>query len=49
MSYILKHFDTPLLEFNFKFKRHSRYNLDKKRLRIIERFIQVRVQEILGG
>ena len=33
---------------NFKFKRHSRYNLDKKRLRIIERFIQIRVQEILG-
>lgn len=33
---------------NFKFKRHSRYNLDKKRLRVIERFIQIRVQEILG-
>lgn len=32
---------------NFKFKRHSRYNLDKKRLRIIEKFIQIRVQELL--
>ncbi len=33
---------------NFRFKRHSRYNLDKKRLKIIEKFIQIRVQEILG-
>ena len=33
---------------NFKFKKHSRYNWDKNRLRIIEKFIQVRVQEILG-
>ena len=32
---------------NFKFKRHSRYNLDKKRLKIIEKFIQIRVQELL--
>jgi len=33
---------------NFKFKRHRRYNLDKKRLKIIERFIQIRVKELLG-
>jgi len=32
---------------NFKFKRHSRYNLDKKRLKIVEKFIQIRVHEIL--
>jgi len=33
---------------NFKFKRHRRYNLDKKRLKIIEKFIQIRVKELLG-
>lgn len=31
----------------FKFKRHSRYNLDKKRLNAIEKFIQKRVLELL--
>ncbi len=32
---------------NFKFKKHSRYNLPAKRLKIIEEFIQKRVQELL--
>jgi len=32
---------------NFKFKKHSRYNLPPKRLKIIEEFIQKRVQELL--
>lgn len=32
---------------NFKFKKHSRYNLDKKRLEIIEKIIQDRVKDIL--
>jgi len=32
---------------NFKFKRHPRYNLDRKRLKIIESFIQKRVQILL--
>ena len=31
----------------FKFKKHSRYNLPAKRLRMIERMIQKRVQELL--
>ncbi len=31
---------------NFKFKKHSRYNLPPKRLKIIEEFIQKRVQEL---
>lgn len=33
---------------NFKFKKHSRYNLSVKRLKIIEKFIQKRVQELLA-
>ena len=32
---------------NFKFKKHSRYNLPANRLKIIEEFIQKRVQELL--
>lgn len=32
---------------DFKFKKHSRYNLSAKRLKIIEQFIQTRVQELL--
>jgi len=32
---------------NFKFKKHSRYNLPADRLKIIEKFIQKRVQELL--
>lgn len=32
---------------NFKFKRHSRYNLSKDKLKAIETFIQKRVQEML--
>jgi hypothetical protein len=32
---------------NFKFKKHSRYNLPPIRLKIIEEFIQKRVQELL--
>ncbi len=32
---------------NFKFKKHSRYNLPEKRLKQIEKFIQVRVRELL--
>jgi len=32
---------------NFKFKKHSRYNLPSNRLKIIEEFIQKRVQELL--
>ena len=31
----------------FKFKKHSRYNLPSKRLKMIERQIQKRVQELL--
>lgn len=31
----------------FKFKLHSRYNLDRKRLKIIERIIQERIKNIL--
>lgn len=33
----------------FKFKKHSRYNLDKKRLKKIEEFIKIRVEEVLGS
>lgn len=33
---------------NFKFKKHSRYNLPPKRLRMIEKQIQKRVRELLG-
>lgn len=32
----------------FKFKKHSRYNLDKSRLKAIENFIQKRVLELLN-
>lgn len=32
----------------FKFKKHSRYNLPGKRLKVIESFLQSRVQEILN-
>ncbi len=32
---------------NFKFKKHPRYNLDSKRLKNIENFIQVRIKELL--
>ncbi|MDE6284699.1 MAG: XRE family transcriptional regulator [Bacilli bacterium] len=32
---------------NFKFKLHPRYNLPKERLKIIEKFLQQRVQELL--
>ena len=32
---------------NFKFKKHPRYNLPDKRLKAIERFLQLRVQELL--
>ncbi|EIJ42164.1 HipA-like protein [Beggiatoa alba B18LD] len=32
---------------NFKFKKHSRYNLSSKRLRILENFIQQRVKMLL--
>ena len=32
---------------NFKFKKHSKYNLPNARLKTIEAFIQTRVQEIL--
>jgi len=32
---------------DFKFKKHSRYNLPNKQLKIIEQFIQERVQELL--
>jgi hypothetical protein len=33
---------------NFKFKKHSRYNLPPERLKMIEAFIQSRVQELLA-
>ncbi len=33
---------------NFKFKKHSRYNLPRKRLETIEKFLQKRTQELLG-
>ena len=32
---------------NFKFKKHSKYNLPDKRLKLIEKFIQTRIQELL--
>ena len=32
----------------FKFKKHPRYNLDDKRLKIIEKFVGDRVKELLG-
>ena len=33
---------------NFKFKKHPKYNLPDKRLKLIEKFIQLRVQELLS-
>ncbi len=33
---------------NFKFKKHPRYNLPANRLKVIEKFIQKRVQELLA-
>ena len=32
---------------NFKFKKHSRYNLPEKRLRMMERQVQRRAQKLL--
>lgn len=32
---------------NFKFKKHSKYNLPDKRLKLIEKFIQIRIHELL--
>ena len=32
---------------NFKFRKHARYNLDNKSLKIIEKFLQSRVRELL--
>ena len=32
---------------NFRFKKHSKYNLPDKRLKLIEKFIQLRIQELL--
>lgn len=34
---------------NFKFKRHSRYNLPENRLKVIEKMIQKRAQMLLEG
>ncbi len=34
---------------NFKFKKHPRYNLPNKRLKILEKLIQKRIQEFLGN
>ena len=33
---------------DFKFKRHSRYNLDKKRLAMMEKMVSERVMEMIG-
>jgi len=33
--------------FDFKFKKHSRYNLDDKRLKVLEQFIRERAKELL--
>ena len=33
---------------NFKFKKHPRYNLNDKRLKILEKIIQIRVLELLN-
>ena len=33
---------------NFKFKKHSRYNLPKDRLKLIEKMVSTRVKEIIG-
>ncbi len=32
---------------NFKFKKHSKYNLSNKRIKLLEKFIQIRIQELL--
>jgi hypothetical protein len=32
---------------NFKFKKHSRYNLPENRLRMVERQVQRRAQKLL--
>ncbi len=32
---------------NFKFKKHSKYNLSSKRIKLLEEFIQIRVRELL--
>ena len=34
---------------NFRFKRHSRYNLDKKRLTMLEEIVRSRASEILNA
>ncbi|MGN1296061.1 MAG: hypothetical protein ACI4U5_06590 [Bacilli bacterium] len=33
---------------NFKFRKHPRYNLNDKRLKVIEKIIQIRVLELLN-
>ena len=33
---------------NFKFKKHARYNLDNKRIKEIEKFLQERVRELIN-
>jgi hypothetical protein len=33
---------------DFKFKRHPQYNLDSKRLSMLERMVSERAKEILG-
>ena len=32
---------------NFKFEKHSKYNLNSKRLKLIEEFIQIRIRELM--
>jgi hypothetical protein len=34
---------------NFRFRRHSRYNLSKERLTLIEGEVQHRASELLNG
>jgi len=34
---------------DFRFKRHSRYNLDSKRLKLIEEQMHKRAKELLGA
>lgn len=43
-----KHRDGLRRMLDFRFKRHSRYNLDKKRLDLIENQIHKRAKELLG-
>ena len=33
---------------NFKFKKHSRYNLNDKRLKLLEKIIKIRVELLLN-